>query len=53
MDDPVGGAVGDPGAPTTYVGDINGYSPLGGTIGDPGMPIIYVGNVDGGLPGRR
>jgi hypothetical protein len=34
---PVGGTDRDPGAPTTYVGDVNGGPPRGAD-GDPGAP---------------
>jgi hypothetical protein len=49
---PLGGTIGDPGAATTYVGDVNG-APLGGTVGDSGAPTTYVGDVDGGPLRRR
>jgi hypothetical protein len=49
---PLGGAIGDPGAATTYVGDVNG-APLGGTVGDSGVPTTYVRDVDGGPLRRR
>jgi hypothetical protein len=39
----------DPGAPTTYVKDIDGR-PLRGNVGDPRAPITYVEDVDGGPP---
>jgi hypothetical protein len=48
----LGGADGDPGAPTTYIEDVDG-GPLGDTDGDPKPPTTYVGDVDGGPPGRR
>jgi hypothetical protein len=47
--DPLGGTDGNPGASTTYVGDVDG-GPLGGVVGDPGAPTTYVGDVDGRPP---
>jgi hypothetical protein len=41
------GADGDPGAPTTYIEDVDG-GPLGDTDGDPKPLTTYVGDVDGG-----
>jgi hypothetical protein len=52
MSGPLGGAIEDPRAPTTYVGDVDG-GPLGGTIGDSRVPTTYVGDVDGRPPGKR
>jgi hypothetical protein len=49
---PLRGANGDPGAPTTYVGGING-GPLGGADGDPGVLATYVRDVGGGPPRRH
>jgi hypothetical protein len=48
---PLGGTDEDPGAPTTYVEDIDG-NPLGGTNEDPGGPTTYVEDVNGRPPGR-
>jgi hypothetical protein len=49
---PLGGDDGDPGAPTTYLEDVDG-DPLGGDAGGPGVPTTYLEDVDGGAPGRR
>jgi hypothetical protein len=48
---PLGGADGDPGAPTINAKNIDG-GPLVGADEDPRAPTINVQNVDGGLPGR-
>jgi hypothetical protein len=48
---PLGGAVGDPGGPTTYVRAVDG-DPLGRAVGDPEAPTTYVGDIYGG-PSRR
>jgi hypothetical protein len=52
MTGPLGGAEGDPGAPTTYVKDVDA-GPLGGADGDLRAPTTYVGDIDGGLPRRH
>jgi hypothetical protein len=52
MTGPLGGAEGDPGAPTTYVKDVD-VGPLGGADGDLRAPTTYVGDIDGGLPRRH
>jgi hypothetical protein len=52
MAGPLGGADGDPGAPTTYVRDVNGGPPLGDADGDLGAPTTYVGDVHGGPLGK-
>jgi hypothetical protein len=44
MAGPLGSAIGDPGAPTTYVRDVDG-GPLGGTVGDTGAPTTYVRDI--------
>jgi hypothetical protein len=49
---PLGGDAEDPGAPITYVEDVDGGPPLGGDAGDLGMPTTYVEDIDGGPPGR-
>jgi hypothetical protein len=49
---PLGGDVGDPRVPTTYLEDVYG-KPLGGDAGDPGAPTTYLKDVDGKPPGRR
>jgi hypothetical protein len=49
---PLGGADGDPRAPTTYVGDVDGGT-LGGADGDSGASTTYVRDVDGGPLGLR
>jgi hypothetical protein len=43
---PLGGAVGDPGVPTTYVRDADGGPPRG-TFRDQGVPTTYVGDING------
>jgi hypothetical protein len=49
---PLGGFVGDPGAPTINV-KTSMVGPLGGGARDLGAPIINVKNVDGRPPGPR
>jgi hypothetical protein len=46
MAGPLGGGAESPGAPTTYVRDVDSGS-LGGGVGSPGAPTTYVGDVDG------
>jgi hypothetical protein len=51
MAGPLRGDVGDLGAPTTYLEDVNGR-PLGGDAGDLRTPTTYHEDVDGGPLGR-
>jgi hypothetical protein len=52
MTDPLGGGVGDPGAPTINTKNVDG-DPLGGDVGDPGASTINAKDIDGGAPERR
>jgi hypothetical protein len=49
MTGPLGGDTEGPGAPTTYIEDVDG-GPLGGDAGGPGAPTTYVEDVDVGAP---
>jgi hypothetical protein len=49
MTGPLGGDTEGPGAPTTYIEDVDG-GPLGGDAGGPGAPTTYVEDVDDGAP---
>jgi hypothetical protein len=52
MADPLGGDVGDPGVPTTYIEDVTG-GPLGGNARDLRAPTTYVEDFDGDPPWRQ
>jgi hypothetical protein len=52
MAGPLGGNARDPGAPTTYVEDVDG-GPLGGVAEYSRVPTTYVKDDDGRTPGRR
>jgi hypothetical protein len=52
MADPLGGDVEDPGAPTTYLEDVDGR-PLGDVAADLGAPTTYLEDVTGGPTGRH
>jgi hypothetical protein len=49
----LGGGVGSPGVPTTFLEDVDGAPPLGGDDGDPGAFTTFLKDVDGGTPRRR
>jgi hypothetical protein len=52
MTGPLGGDAEDPGAPTTYLEDVDG-GPLGSDAGSLDAPITFLEGIDSGPHGRR